>query len=227
MIFFESENVDTYIADLQTLDTQVTQVSKGQFYCNKNCILLPDIEINNWFVNTSMLYHGCLSEDKLYVSFPLGNAPLIVDGVSGDTRSPLVIPRKERVIVIYPESSQTLDFVIDPSLLSEFSRRELYEASDRHKNKHVFFEASAAKKKLGKKIVRDTLHTFQTIDSFNYRALLDYRDSLAVQLNDYISPRDIGLKDPVFNRRLAVVQRALEHIHSTLDSSLTIKRQSP
>jgi AraC-like DNA-binding protein len=219
---FKSHNLDHYLRELKEIDTQATQLSQGRFFCNKEAVTLPKIQINKWFVSTSMLYHGALVSDELYISFPLTNGALHVDGLKLESYEPLVMQQNKKVVVKYPSNTKSLDFIISRAVVNEIIKHESSDLSGRLEHKCKILLPNPARQRLSQEIIRSTLYFYNNIDSFNYQALLDFSDGLAISLSNFLSPAPSDLKEVGLNKRLTVIKRALDYVFSNFEPNLTV-----
>jgi hypothetical protein len=223
MKYFECNSVDVFVDNLKELDLVATQIDKGNFFSQKQNLKLPLIEINHWRVNTSILYHGALAQDKIYLSFPIQRLFQKIDGKDFGGDSVLGVLPNEKLLVLHPGMVETVDFLIPFSVLKDYYKdqnfTDIMQLVEKLRSKTRF---STSENLQIKQLTQYTLGVIGQVGQWSYQATLDAQDIILLKifeiLGDSYDQKVVGSS----KNRAAIVKRALTTIHRDLTSNLTI-----
>lgn len=223
MKYVECDSIDVYIENLNGLNVEATQVDRGRFLSKKKNLKLPLIEINHWHINTNMLYHGSLSQDEIYLSFPIERQSQKIDGKIFGSDSILAVLPDEDLLVLHPKMVEQLDFLIPFRVLQDYykyqSLTDTLQLIKSLRNRTTFSNSESLKIK---KLVNYTLSVIDLVSQWNYQAAVDAQDTIL--LNIFETLGEFGGQTTINSskHRAAVVKRALAVIHKEPKSNLTI-----
>lgn len=223
MKYVECNSIDVYIDNLKELNLEVTQVDKGRFFSKKKNLKLPLIEINHWRINTSILYHVALAQDKVNLSFPIERQSQKIDGKVFGSDSILAILPDEDLLVLHPKMVETIDFLIPFTVLQDYYKyqnfTDILTLVKSLRNKTTFSNSENLKIK---QLIKYTLSVIGLVSQWNYQAAIDAQDTILLNifeiLGEYCGQKTINSP----KHRAAVVKRAIADIHKEPKSNLTI-----
>ncbi|MFK3976509.1 MULTISPECIES: helix-turn-helix domain-containing protein [Shewanella] len=223
MKYVECNSIDVYIDNLNGLDVEATQVGSGRFFSTNRNVKLPLIEINHWRINTSILYHGALAQDKIYLSFPIERESQIIDGKVFGSDSILAVLPDEDLLVLHPKLVETMDFLIPLAVLQDYYKyqnlTDTLPSLKNLRNKTTFSNIENLKIK---QLINYTLSVIDQVSQWNYLAAVDAQDTILVNILEILG--ESGGKKVICSskHRVVVVKRALAAIHKEPKSNLTI-----
>jgi AraC family ethanolamine operon transcriptional activator len=223
MNYFECDSVDVYIDNLQELNLEATQVSKGAFFSKKNNLKLPLLEINHWQVNVGMLYNVSLSQDKILLSFPIKRDLQKIDGITLGSDSILAVLPDEKLLLLHPEEVKTLDFLIPFSVLQEHYKYQetthVLQSIIKLRNKTEF---SSSQKCLIDQLTKFTIRFISQVNRWSYQATIDAQDSILQKIFEILDDDGEQVQKNCSHNRTNIVKRAITNIHNNPTSNITI-----
>jgi AraC family ethanolamine operon transcriptional activator len=223
MSYFECNSIEAYIDNLKGLDVDATQISRGKFFSKRKSLSLPLLEINYWHVQTSILYHGSLAQDSLFISFPVNRKSQKIDGkVLGENSILALLPDEERV-VLHPDEVLSLDFLVNPLLfLYYFQWDNTDKLFNLIRNLQKKSELPIQKKLQSTQLIAHTLNAMDNSNQLSYQSMLDLRDSILLKLFKFLDHSVEDKKNVNSKQRIVIVKRALDCIHDNPQTKFTI-----
>jgi AraC family ethanolamine operon transcriptional activator len=223
MNYVECDSVDVYIDNLQELDLEATQVTKGNFFSKKNNLKLPLIEINHWHVNVGILYYGSLAQDKILISFPIKRDSQKIDGITFGSDSILAVLPDEKVLLLLPEDVQSLDFLIPFSVLKDHYKCQKFphilQSIKKLRNKTEF---SSSQKFQINQLTQFTISIIGQVNRWSYQATIDAQDSILLKIFKILDEDSEPVATNRSHNRANIIKRAITNIHNNPTSNITI-----
>ena len=223
MKYLECNSIDVFIDNLNGLNVEATQVDRGRFLSKKKSLKLPLIEINHWYIKTSLLYHGALAQDEIYLSFPIERQSQKIDGKSFGSDSILAVLPDEELLVLHPKLVETVDFLIPFRVFQDYynyqSLADTSELVKKLRSKTTFSNIENVKIK---QLTHYTLSVMDLATQWNYQAVVDAQDTILLYIFDILGESSDQRLVSSSKNRAAVVKRAIAAIHKDPKSNLTI-----
>jgi AraC family ethanolamine operon transcriptional activator len=210
-------NIEDYLKKLSKFDLYATQFSSGKFFSCQRDLQLPKLIIGSWYVRTSILYQGVLKEDYFYIVIPRRDVSVLINGQKTEFNQPLVFTIEQEMLVCRPDNSYNLYISIPTVELAKYFDEEYIaqlKNATRQQNlgKQVFVKYEKNQNHLCS-LIEVLLKKSKTL---SYQVVLDSQETiieLLCKLLTLISPlpRQNNISQI---RRLAIVNRALNHIHN-------------
>jgi AraC family ethanolamine operon transcriptional activator len=221
LIHFEIED---YLKNMAEFDMEVTQLSPGKFVCCQKELTLPKLIIGYRFVNTSLLHHSCLKQDCFYIIIPKGNSGMSVNGQKILLNQPLIYTLEQEVISCIPDNSYNLYIIIPTAELAKYFDKDKIEkfkksSTQQSSAKKIFLQSESNQNNLCS-LIEALLKRSELLSN---QAVLDNQETIIELLCDFLI---LNLPLPQKNNisqksRLAIVNRALKHIHKSITINIT------
>jgi len=204
------------------IDIEITQTSKGVYSLGISSLFLPTLRINKSVQNKKItsIIHGILNENEFLITVPLDQRYTKTNGVeilSGGFN--ILAPRETVHIVNSVNSSKsTLNIGIPEASLERYLDQEkvAYITNNAVSIRTQIYQSQEfyhAQKEMAVYIDNILSHPI----NYNLQALLDIEDTLYAYIVSLMTKCIKGqhVQNQPFNKRLAIVKRAIEYIDSS------------
>lgn len=226
-------SIDDFLQGLTKLDIYATQLSPGRFACRHREIQLPKVVIGDRHFSHAFQFHTSMSQDYLYIVLPqAGECFMSVNGTNLPAHQPLVFSQHQEMLFKIPHNFPRYYVIIISSeelaqFYGEAALRTLKAALNRQSfSENIFVDSESAMSQLSA-IINNLLNTGHLL---SYQAVLNAQDALIHLLCNLLTLTTSSSKLKHINqsRKLAIVRRALHHIHhsSTLDITIPTLAQA-
>ena len=216
--------VEGYLKEITEFDINAVQLSSGKFACHKKELQLPKLIIGNRYVNTSMQYHFVLKEDCFYIVIPRGNEGISINGYNMGLNQPVVFTLGQEVFSRVSNDSYNFHIVIPTAELIKYVDEQSIEQ----------LKKAVAQLSFGQRLFNQyensQNHLCSLIDILlnrsavlSYQAVLDAQETIIELLCKLLTlnpllPQQNSISQ---TRKLAIVNRAVNHLHSSDAMNIT------
>lgn len=214
-----------YLQQLLTshgLDLEIIQTSKGVYSNHIISLFLPTLRINksSHSNETTSILHGTLIENEFLITIPLDQGYTRINGVEILSKGSNIVCPKEIVHMTtsVDSSKNTVNVGIPEASLEHYLGQEIVtyiinNATSIRSQLYQSQEFYHAQKEMAVYIDHILSHPI----NYNLQALLDIEDTLYAYIVSLMTECINGeyIQNPPFNKRLAIVKRAIEYIDSS------------
>ena len=210
--------IEDYLKKIAELDIYATQLSPGKFLCSQKELKLPKLIIGNRFVSTSLLYQATLKQDCFYILIQKGNVGMLVNGQEIELDQPLVFTLAQEMLIRIPNNSHLLYMIIPTVKLAKyFDERDIEQLKNATRQKNIGEKVCIQSEKNQKHLCYLIEFLLKRSKLLSYQAVLDTQETIIELLCKLLT---LSLPFPPKHnisqtRRLAIVNRALNHIHKS------------
>lgn len=215
MIDIIYSSIEDYLNKINELGVFATQLSSGKFLCCQKELKLPKLIIGSRYVSSSLLYHLTLKQDFFCIAIPKGNAGMLVNGHAVEPNQLLVFTLEQEMLIRIPKNYDS-HYIIIPTInltkyLGEGNIAQLKKATTQHIGKNIFIQSEKEQMDLCSLI--DNL--LKQNELLSYQGVLESQEGIIDSLCKLLTlnlpiTQKINISKA---RRLAIVNRALNHIH--------------
>jgi len=216
--------IEDYLKNIAEYDIDATQLSPGKFLCCQKELQLPKLVIGYRFVSTSLLLHSTLKQDCFYIIIPKGNIGMSVNGQKIALNQPLIFTLEQEILSSIPDNSYNLYIIIPTAELVKYFGKETIEQ----------FKKATTQQNRAKKTSEQSENNQTNLCSLieallkgsellSYQAILETQETIIELLCDLLTLNSpLPQKNNISQtRRLAIVNRALSHIHKSNTINIT------
>jgi AraC-like DNA-binding protein len=216
MIDIIYSSIEDYLKKATELGMYATQLSSGKFLCCQKELKLPKLIIGNRYVSTSLLYQFTLKQDCFYIAIPKGNAGMLVNGQQIELNQLLVFTVEQEMLISIPQHYCSHYIIIPTVKLAKYFDEgdiALFKNATRQQiiGNNVCIQSENNQKHLCSLI--ETLLTESKV--LSYQGVLDTQETIIELLCKLLAfSLPLAQQNNISRTRsLAIVNRALSHIH--------------
>lgn len=218
-------SVEEHLNGLKGFDMHAMQLSSGKFLCQQRDLQLPKLILGDRFINTAVQYHSVLQQDWFYILIPRHNDEVSVNGHKISINQPLILTESQEALVQVPDNYYAFYIIITNDELKKYFDEESIEQlkkflSQQNFLKNIFTQSGSNLQHLCALI--ETL--LNRSKDLSFQAVLDSQEKIIESLCQLLTFSSVLPKVNMINMptRLAIVNRALRHIHETNFLNITI-----
>lgn len=218
-------SVEEHLNGLKGFDMHAMQLSSGKFLCQQRDLQLPKLILGDRFINTAVQYHSILQQDWFYFLIPRHNDEVSVNGHSINFNQPLILTENQEALVQVPDNYYAFYIIITNDELTKYFDEESIELlkktiAQQNFVKNIFTQPGSNLKQLCL-LIEDLLNKSKYL---SFQAVLDSQERIIESLCQLLTfssalPKINDINMPT---RLAIVNRALTHIHNNSFLNITI-----
>ncbi len=218
-------SVEDHFNGLKGFDIHAVQLSPGRFLCQQRDLQLPKLILGDRFISTSIQYQSILQQDCFYILIPRHNDEMSVNGRKIPLNQPLIFTKNQDMLVQVPDNYYAFYIIITTDELTKYFDEEYIEQlkkiiQQQNFVKNIFYQPENNQKYLCS-LIENLLNKSNYL---SYQTVLDSQESIIESICRLLT---LALELPKINNvdmptRLAIVNRALKHIHKNSFSNLTI-----
>jgi methylphosphotriester-DNA--protein-cysteine methyltransferase len=217
--------VEDHLNGLKGFDMYAMQLSSGKFLCQQRDLQLSKIVIGDRYISTSIQYHSILQQDCVYILIPNPQNDILVNGKINHLNQALFFTQKQEMLIRVPENYYAF-YIIIPTIelikyfdlaSIEYFKKLIWQQNF---SNTPFQKPNDSFKYLGSLI--DNLLSRKK--DLSHQAILDCQERIIESVCNML--RDCSKTPKVkkinMSTRLAIVDRALQYIHSNSRVHVTI-----
>jgi AraC-like DNA-binding protein len=210
-------SVEDYLNKITEFNMHATQLSSGKFLSCKKELPLPKLTVGSSYISRAMQYHCILKQDCFYIIIPRGSIGMGLNGQAVAFNQSFVFTLEQEIFTSTADNSYNLYIIIPTVELAKYFDEEYItelKNATRLQNlgKKIFIKSEYNQNHLCS-LIEALLEQSQTL---SYQEILSTQEIIIESLCKLLTlisplPRQNNTSQ---TRKLAIVSRALNHIHN-------------
>ncbi|NBI51236.1 helix-turn-helix domain-containing protein [Photobacterium alginatilyticum] len=219
-------DIEQFAASLSHLDQTVKQLSGRTFNFSNELVMFPKVMLSRISIGEQAMFHGVCQSEHFAFTIPNNDTAIKVNGIQVNADDSLyIMPPSEEIIALFEQELNGYHFSIDSKFLAKHLGHDLHSSLIQkseiiRSGKTNFNSYQNFKKQLFRNIDYSLKHS----DSLSEMAVLDIQCYIANAIRIlFINNKDELKKTKIpYNKRHAIVTRALEYINSNNNIFLSV-----
>lgn len=218
-------SVEAHLNGLKGFDMHAMQLSSGKFLCQQRDLQLPKLVLGDRSINTSVQYHSILQQDWFYILIPRHNDEVSVNGHKISLNQPLILTENQEALVQVPDNYYAFYIIITNDELIKYFDEETIEHFKDSLSKQNFLKNTFIQPESNLQHLCTLIETLLNKSKYlSFQAVLDSQEKIIESLCQLLTLSTVlpDIHKVNIPTRLAIVNRALKHIHESTFQNITI-----
>ena len=218
-------SVEDHLNGLKGFDMHAMQLSSGKFLCQQRDLQLPKLVLGDRFINTSVQYHSVLQQDWFYILIPRHNDEVSVNGHKISLNQPLILTESQEALVQVPDNYYAFYIIITNDELKKYFDEETIEHFKNTLSKQNFLKNTFIQPDNNLQHLCTLIEALLNKSKYlSFQAVLDSQEKIIESLCQLLTFSTLlpDIHRVNMSTRLAIVNRALKHIHKSNFLNITI-----